>query len=129
MMYPSIATVCLSGTLREKVAAIANAGFEHIEIFENDLLAFDGSIKDAARMIREHGLQVVTLQPFRDFEGLEGRDRALAFDRAKLKFDQMDELGTDLLMICSSTHPRAEGGIARLANDFHELGELSLIHI
>ena len=125
MMYPSIATVCLSGTLREKVAAIANAGFEHIEIFENDLLAFDGSIKDAARMIREHGLQVVTLQPFRDFEGLEGRDRALAFDRAKLKFDQMDELGTDLLMICSSTHPRAEGGIARLANDFHELGELA----
>lgn len=125
MMYPSIATVCLSGTLQEKVAAIAAAGFKHIEIFENDLVSFDGSVKDAASLIKDHGLQVVTLQPFRDFEGLQGRDRLLAFDRAKMKFDQMDELGTDLLMVCSSTHPRASGGITRLAEDFHELALLA----
>ncbi len=124
-MYPSIATVCLSGTLREKVSAISQAGFKHIEIFENDLVSFDGSIKEAASMIRDFGLQVVTLQPFRDFEGLQGKDRQLAFDRAKLKFDQMHELDTDLLMVCSSTHPRAQGGIAQLADDFNELGELA----
>ncbi len=127
-MYPSIATVCLSGTLREKVQSIASAGFEHIEIFENDLIAFDGSIREAADLIRDHGLQVVTLQPFRDFEGLEGRDRQLAFDRARLKFEQMAELGTDLLMVCSSTHPRAQGGIVALAADFHELGDLAKAH-
>lgn len=124
-MYASIATVCLSGSLREKVAAIANAGFKHIEIFENDLISFDGSVKDAASLVHDHGLQVVTLQPFRDFEGLPQKDRGLAFDRAKLKFEQMHELGTDLLMVCSSTHPNAEGGIARLADDFHELGEVA----
>ncbi len=50
-MYPSIATVCLSGTLREKIASIAQAGFKHVEIFENDLLAFDGSVREAAAMI------------------------------------------------------------------------------
>lgn len=124
-MYASIATVCLSGSLREKVAAIANAGFKHIEIFENDLISFDGSVKDAASLIRDHGLQVVTLQPFRDFEGLQGKDRALAFERAKMKFEQMHELGTDLLMVCSSTHPNAEGGITRLAEDFNDLGEVA----
>lgn len=124
-MYASIATVCLSGSLSEKVAAIASAGFKYIEIFENDLISFDGSVKEAASLIRDHGLQVVTLQPFRDFEGLPQKDRLLAFERAKLKFEQMHELGTDLLMVCSSTHPKAEGGITRLAEDFHELGELA----
>ena len=124
-MYPSIATVCLSGTLREKVESIAQAGFKHVEIFENDLLAFDGSVREAAAMIRDHGLKVVTLQPFRDFEGLQGRDRQLVFERAKLKFEQMAELDTDLLMVCSSDHPRAIGVITRLADDFNELGELA----
>ena len=122
-MYPSIATVCLSGTFREKVESIAKAGFEYIEIFDNDLIAFDGSLKDAAQLIRDNGLKVVTLQPFRDFEGLSGKDRQVAFDRAQFKFDQMEVLDTDLLMICSSTHARAQGGIARLAEDFNELGE------
>ena len=124
-MYPSIATVCLSGTLREKVESIAQAGFKHVEIFENDLLAFDGSVREAAAMIRDHGLKVVTLQPFRDFEGLQGRDRQLVFERAKLKCEQMAELDTDLLMVCSSDHPRAIGVITRLADDFNELGELA----
>ena len=57
-MYPSIATVCLSGTLQEKLAAIAAAGIKHIEIFENDLVSFDGSVKDAASLIHDHRLQV-----------------------------------------------------------------------
>ena len=127
-MFPSIATVCLSGTLEQKIEAIAAAGFEHIEIFENDLLAYPGSIREVGELIREHGLHVVTLQPFRDFEGLAGRDRQLAFERAELKFAQMQELGTDLLMVCSSAHPRAESGIARLAEDFHALGERAAQH-
>ena len=124
-MYASIATVCLSGTLREKVESVASAGFEYIEIFDNDLIAFDGNLQEAAQLIKESGLKVVTLQTFRDFEGLQGRDRQLAFDRARFKFDQMEVLGTDLLMVCSSTHARAEGGIGRLAGDFFELGELA----
>ena len=33
-MRTSIATVCLAGTLREKLEAAAEAGFDGIEIFE-----------------------------------------------------------------------------------------------
>ena len=47
MLY-SIATVCLSGTLREKIEAIAAAGFHGIEIFETDLILHNGPIKDVA---------------------------------------------------------------------------------
>ena len=42
-MLRSIATVSLGGTLMEKLTAIAAAGFDGVEIFENDLLYFDGS--------------------------------------------------------------------------------------
>ena len=35
----------------------------------------------------------------------------------------MNELGTDLVLICSSLHPKALGGIDRAADDFSELGE------
>ncbi|MGI4954196.1 MAG: hypothetical protein ACRYGM_20525, partial [Janthinobacterium lividum] len=41
-----IATVCLSGTLAEKLEAAAAAGFDGVEIFEADLLAFGGSPAD-----------------------------------------------------------------------------------
>ena len=42
-MKTSIATVSISGDFREKLAAIANAGFDGVEIFETDFLAFDGT--------------------------------------------------------------------------------------
>ena len=50
-MRRSIATVSLSGMLREKLEAIAAARFDGVEIFENDLLTFGerrGSDEDAA---------------------------------------------------------------------------------
>ncbi|WP_044629323.1 bifunctional sugar phosphate isomerase/epimerase/4-hydroxyphenylpyruvate dioxygenase family protein [Vreelandella aquamarina] len=122
-MYSSIATVCLSGSLEEKVDAIAQAGFEGLELFENDLTAFAGTPREAGELIRARGLKLVTLQPFRDFEGLQGRARERAFDRAEHKFDLMEELGTDLLMACSTVHPDALPGISRAADDFFELGE------
>jgi len=43
MTVRSIATVSLSGSLDEKLRAIAAAGFDAVEIFENDLLSFNGS--------------------------------------------------------------------------------------
>ena len=39
----SIATVSIGGSLTEKLAAIAAAGFEGVEIFEADVLAHEGS--------------------------------------------------------------------------------------
>ena len=41
-MRTSIATVCLSGTLTEKLHACAEAGFDGVEIFEPDLVASPG---------------------------------------------------------------------------------------
>jgi 4-hydroxyphenylpyruvate dioxygenase len=119
----SIATVCLAGDLPEKLAAIAAAGFDGIEIFEQDFIAFDGSPREVGQMVRDHGLEITLFQPFRDFEGLPDPLRARAFDRMERKFDLMQELGTDLVLVCSSVHPDALGGIDRMAADFAELGD------
>lgn len=122
-MRTSIATVCLSGNLREKLEAIAAAGFRAVELFENDLIAHPGSPKEVRALCEDLGLKIVTCQPFRDFEGMPAEKRVRTFDRAERKFDLLQELGTDLLFVCSSVAPDAQGGIDRLAADFKELGE------
>ncbi len=122
-MQTSIATVSLAGGLAEKLEATAAAGFTGVEIFESDLLSFNGTPKDVARMMADLGLKIVTFQPFRDFEGMPEPQRSRTFARAERKFDLMGELGCDLLMICSNVAPDSLGGIDRAAADFHELGE------
>ncbi len=122
-MKTSIATVSISGTLREKLEAIAQAGFDGIEIFEQDFIADEAGPREVGRMVRDHGLDITLFQPFRDFETLPEPARSKAFDRAERKFDVMQELGTDLVLICSSVHPQALGGIDRAAHDLCELGD------
>lgn len=69
-MKTSIATVSISGDLDQKLAAIAAAGFDGVEIFENDLLVYDRSPREVGRMVRDQGLEITLFQPFRDFEGM-----------------------------------------------------------
>jgi 4-hydroxyphenylpyruvate dioxygenase len=123
MTARSIATVSLSGSLDEKLRAIAAAGFEAVEIFENDLLSFSGSPRDVAQLCRDLGLSVCAFQPFRDFEGMPEPQRTRNFARVERKFDLMQELQTELLLICSNISPASLGGIDRAAADFRELGE------
>ena len=122
-MIRSIATVSIGGALDEKLKTISAAGFDAVEIFENDFTCFDGSARDVARMCGDLGLHICALQPFRDFEGLPEPQRKQAFRRAEKKFDLMAELGTDLLLVCSNVSPHATGGIDRAADDLRELGE------
>src|SRR5947207_2790727 len=122
-MRTSIATVCLSGGLSEKLQAIAAAGFRGVEIFENDLLSYAGTPVDVAKEIADLGLTLITFQPFRDFEGMPDAQRRRTFDRAERKFDLMQELGCASLLVCSNVSPEASGGIDRAAADFRELGE------
>ncbi|MDB3914736.1 sugar phosphate isomerase/epimerase and 4-hydroxyphenylpyruvate domain-containing protein [Alphaproteobacteria bacterium] len=124
-MKTSIATVSINGTLKEKIHAIAKAGFDGVEIFENDFLTNNLSPKEVKKLVKDHGLEITLFQPFRDFEGMPDRHRKRAFDRAKKKFEIMEELDTNLILICSNTSNISLGGIDRAANDFYELGEIA----
>lgn len=125
-MKTSIATVSIAGDFREKLSAIASAGFDGIEIFEQDFIGFEHGPLEAGNLVRDFGLEIMLFQPFRDFEGLpQGPLRERAFARARQKFEVMNRLGTDLMLICSSVHPGAVGGIDRCADDLAELGEIA----
>jgi 4-hydroxyphenylpyruvate dioxygenase len=122
-MIRSIATVSLGGTLAEKLAAIGAAGFDGLEIFENDLLFFDGTPADVRRAAGDLGLRILLFQPFRDFEA-GPRDRlARNLERAEKKFDLMEQLGTDMMLVCSSVAPNTLDDDKIAADDLHQLGE------
>ncbi|MES2711680.1 MAG: sugar phosphate isomerase/epimerase, partial [Pseudomonadota bacterium] len=122
-MKRAIATVCLSGTLPDKLEAAAAAGFEAVEIFENDLLTFDGTPRDAGRLCTDLGLEVALFQPFRDFEAMEAAQRARNLDRAERKFDTMQALGAELLLVCSNTQAATLDDPSRAAGDLREMAE------
>jgi 4-hydroxyphenylpyruvate dioxygenase len=119
----SIATVSLSGPLPEKLEAAAAAGFGCVEIFENDLLTFDGSPEDVRRIAEDLGLAIVLFQPFRDFEAMPEPQRTRNMDRAERKFDVMQALGTDLILICSNTQQATIDDDVRVAADLAEMAE------
>jgi 4-hydroxyphenylpyruvate dioxygenase len=119
----SIATVSLSGTLPEKLDAAAAIGFDGIEMFENDLLTFDGSPADVRAIAEGLGLTITIFQPFRDFEAMPEPQRTRNMDRAERKFDVMQALGTDLVLVCSNVHPAALDDDARAAADLAEMAE------
>jgi 4-hydroxyphenylpyruvate dioxygenase len=119
----SIATVSLGGTLVEKLTAIAAAGFDGVEIFENDLLYFDGSPADVNRLARDLGLRILLFQPFRDFEAVPRERWEANLVRAERKFDMMEELGADLMLCCSNIAPDAINDDELAAADLRELGE------
>lgn len=122
-MHRSIATVSLSGTLPEKLEAIAAAGFDGVEIFENDLLYYGASPREVRKLAADLGLAITLFQPFRDFEGCR-RDRLQRnLDRAERKFDLMQELGTDLVLVCSNVAGDALGDRQILVDDLRLLAE------
>ena len=119
----SIATVCLSGGLADKIDAAIRAGFDGVEIFENDLLTFDGSPADVRRMCDDAGLAIALFQPFRDFEAMPSPGLVRNLDRAERKFDVMAQLGAELMLVCSNTQPACLDDDARATADLREMAD------
>jgi 4-hydroxyphenylpyruvate dioxygenase len=119
----AIATVCLSGTLPDKLEAAAAAGFDAVELFEQDFLGFDGSPADVRQQCDWLGLSIALFQPFRDFEAMPAPQAARNLDRAERKFDTMQAVGAGMLLVCSNTQSAAIDDPARAAADLHAMAE------
>ncbi|MEE2762243.1 MAG: TIM barrel protein [Pseudomonadota bacterium] len=124
-MKKALATVSISGSLEEKLRAAAQAGYDGVEIFENDLTQFNGKPSDVRQMAADLGLEILALQPFRDFEAMPEPFRSQNFYRAQRKFELMHELGTRRLLICSNVSAHAIDDRAVAAADLRELAELA----
>jgi 4-hydroxyphenylpyruvate dioxygenase len=122
-MKKSIATVALSGTLPEKLEAIAAAYFDGVEIFEPNLRSFEGTPRDVGRIAAGLGLTIDLFQPLRDFEGVPDSEFQQGLARAEAALDVMGELDARLLLVCSNTGENASGDVERAATQLFQLAE------
>ncbi|MER5794953.1 TIM barrel protein [Streptomyces sp. NPDC001980] len=104
-MRTSIATVSLSGSLTEKLTAASRAGFDGVEIFENDLLASPLPPREIRARCADLGLTIDLYQPLRDIEAVPADEFARNLRRARHKFELMRELGAGTVLVCSSVSP------------------------
>ncbi|QKW03744.1 bifunctional sugar phosphate isomerase/epimerase/4-hydroxyphenylpyruvate dioxygenase family protein [Streptomyces sp. NA02536] len=124
-MRTSIATVSLSGSLTEKLTAAARAGFDGVEIFENDLLAAVLTPEEVRARCADLGLTVDLYQPLRDIEAVPADLFARNLRRARHKFALMRRLGADTVLVCSSVDPAAVDDDALAAEQLRELADLA----
>ncbi|MUU71630.1 bifunctional sugar phosphate isomerase/epimerase/4-hydroxyphenylpyruvate dioxygenase family protein [Pseudarthrobacter sp. GA104] len=127
-MRTGIATVCLSGTLKEKMQACAIAGFDGIEIFEQDLVTSPLSPEDVRKMAADLGLGLDLYQPFRDFDGVTPDLLKANLRRAEAKFKLMSRLGMDTILVCSNVATATIDDDDLRASQLSELAELAGEH-
>jgi 4-hydroxyphenylpyruvate dioxygenase len=121
----TIATVCLSGTLEDKIVAAAHAGFDGIELFEPDLVASTSSPKQIRERCDELGLSIVLYQPFRDLDSTDPEQFERNLRRLDRKFDVMAELDVDLILVCSNASDDAVADMDELATQLRRAGALA----
>ncbi|KAL8813019.1 MAG: hypothetical protein Q9223_007154 [Gallowayella weberi] len=133
--------------LDQKLSAIAEAGFQGIELGFPDLLSFASknynkkvdpqdfdTLCDAGRkvaiMVEDAGLKIVMLQPFSNFEGWEegSEGREDAFRRARGWIRIMQAVGTDMLQVGSTDSPHALSSLDHFASDLRDLCDLLSPH-
>ncbi|MFF8905010.1 bifunctional sugar phosphate isomerase/epimerase/4-hydroxyphenylpyruvate dioxygenase family protein [Streptomyces olivaceoviridis] len=124
-MHTSIATVSLSGPLTEKLTAASRAGFDGVEIFENDLLAGPLSPEEVRARCADLGLAIDLYQPMRDIEAVPDEVFARNLRRARHKFELMRRLGADTVLVCSSVSPDALDDDALAAGQLSRLADLA----
>lgn len=127
-MRTGIATVCLSGTLEDKLSAAARAGFDAVELFENDLIASPSSPEEVRERAATLGLEIALYQPFRDFENVGRVELAANLRRAEAKFELMNRLGAPMMLVCSNVATATVPGDDVAVSQLRQLAELAASH-
>ena len=118
----SISTVCLSGTLEDKLRAAAAAGFAGVEMLEYDLVMSPWSPGRLAEEAAGLGLSVEVYQPFH-VETVPPDLFGASLRHAERKFDLLTELGARVLVCCSSRTARGLDDDDLTAEQLHALAD------
>ncbi len=124
-MRKGIATVSLSGVLQDKLVAAAGAGFDAIELFDNDLIGSPLAPREVAARCADLGLEIALFQPVRDVEGVAPDAFEAVLHRLRTKLGVMAELGTTTLLACSNATPGAVDDLDLSAEQLHRVGEVA----
>jgi sugar phosphate isomerase/epimerase len=119
-------TITLAGPLEAKLRATREAGFTQIMLNATDIVGHPGGESAAVAAVRSSGLRVTGFQVLRDFEGLSGHLHAYKVDVAKAMLEMCRDLGSRVLLICSSASGHATGEFDALVRDLQKLAMLAV---
>jgi sugar phosphate isomerase/epimerase len=119
-------TITLAGTLEGKLRAVRDAGFTQIMLSARDIVGHPDGEAAAVAAVRESGLRVTGFQVLRDFEGLSGHLHAYKVDIAKAMLGMCRDLGSEVLLVCSSTLTHGSGDPELLVRDLRKLAMLAV---
>jgi 4-hydroxyphenylpyruvate dioxygenase len=121
-MRKGIATLSVRGRLLDKLPAIADAGFDGVEIFDNDLVSCPVSPREVAARCAELGLGVDLFQPVRDAAGVAPGRFPETLRRVRAKLEVAEQLGAPVVLACSHVGADSVDDVDLLAEQLHALG-------
>jgi 4-hydroxyphenylpyruvate dioxygenase len=122
-MRRSIATLCMSGTLRDKLEAAAAARFDAVELCEPDFIGFRGTPREVRSIVDDLGIGIDLYRPFRDASDGDGTTISRALDRADRKFDLIAELGAAMVALpLAAVSPTADD-VGRTTEQLKQVAE------
>jgi len=98
-----INTVLLGGTTEEKIAAAAEAGFNQVELWRQDVDAAKGTAKDVASLLQQQNLSLTDYQVLLDFDGAPDHQREEKRRDALEMLDTAVALGATTILTPAST--------------------------
>ena len=119
-------TITLAGPLEAKLRAVREGGFTQVMLSARDLVEHPQGEAAAIAAVRQSGLRVTGFQVLRDFEGLPGHLHAYKLDIAKAMLAMCGALGSEVLLVCSSTSTHASGDAEVLSRDLRKLATLAV---
>jgi sugar phosphate isomerase/epimerase len=119
-------TITLAGPLEARLGAMRGAGFTQVMLNANDLAGHPGGAPAAIEAVCKSGLRVTGFQVLRDFEGLSGHLHAYKVDIAKAMLQMCHDLGSRVLLVCSSTSAHATADFDSLKKDLQKLAMLAV---
>jgi len=119
-------TITLAGPLEAKLRAVREAGFTQIMLNAGDIAGHPAGEAAAVAAVRASGLRVTGFQVLRDFEGLSGHLHGYKVDIAQAMLKMCRDLGSTVLLACSSTSAHASGDADLLVKDLQKLATLAL---
>lgn len=109
-----INTILLGGKPTEKIAAASAAGFDQIELWRQDVEAYDGNPEGLGRWIQQQAMGLTDYQVLPDFDGAPDDIRENKRAEALSMLDAAVKLGATTVLAPASTDRRC---IANRIND------------
>lgn len=120
-----ISTAMVSGSLPNKFDKIAQAGFQHVDLFEKDFTGFSGTAQDVVDLAKNRGLVLRALDSVEAFEGMQGEERNRALFQLNQKLDLLNQLGIEQLQVRAGSNPNASDDEDVLLEDLKELADVA----